>query len=330
MKTNSKSFTFADLITRSKTKITRTGHFLDHVNEIVDFSFTQDIHKKIHNVDKQRGRNPYSARLMFKVILLQQWFGLSDAEAEEQIYDRKSFQDFLGLTHDDNIPDETTICRFRGNLIKNKVDKIFFEEVKAQLTKNGIKVREGKIVDATIIEAPKGRKKEDGTNTRDSEASFTKKNGRSYHGYKNHVSTDTTGTFILSDHTSTAKDHDSQHMDKVLDGNEPMVFADSAYVNKEKKHQFRKEGRLYGIIDRAFRNSPLSSSQKKRNKKLSSVRCRGEHPFAQIKCRMKFKARYKGIRKNTWHNSMANAACNLKMLVGKFSKAQKQAVVWCF
>lgn len=329
MKTNSKTFTFADLITRPKLKLTRTGHFLDHVNRVIDFSFTQDLHLKIHNVNKERGRNPYSAKLMFKIILLQQWFGLSDAEAEEQMYDRQSFQDFLGLTHDDPIPDETTICRFRGQLIKGQMDRVFFKEVKAQLEAKGVQVREGKIVDATIIEVPKGRKKEDGTTTRDPEASFTKKNGRSYYGYKNHVSTDTTGTFILSDHVSTAKDHDSKHMDKVLDGKEQVVFADSAYVNKEKKKQFRKEGKLYAIVERAFRNSPLSVSQKKRNKKLSSVRCRGEHPFAQIKCRMKFRARYRGLKKNTWHISMTNAAYNLKMLVGRLFSPLKQAVVWC-
>lgn len=330
MKTNSKTYSFADLITRPKIKLTRTGHFLDHVNQVIDFSFTQDLHQKIHNINKERGRNPYAAQLMFKIILLQQWFGLSDAEAEEQMYDRQSFQTFLGLTHDDPIPDETTICRFRGHLIKHKMDHIFFTEVQRQLKTKGMQVREGKIVDATIIEVPKGRKREDGTSTRDPEASFTKKNGRTYHGYKSHVSTDTTGTFILADHTSTAKDHDSVHMEKVLDGKELMVFADSAYVNKEKKKAFRSQGKLYGIIERSFRNSPLSSSQKKRNKKLSSVRCRGEHPFAQIKCRMKFKARYRGLEKNTWHVSMANAAYNLKMLVGKFSTAQKQAVVWCF
>lgn len=330
MKTNSKTFTFADLITRPKIRLTRTGHFLDQVNQVIDFSFTHDLHLKIHNVDKERGRNPYSAKLMFKIILLQQWFGLSDAEAEEQMYDRQSFQEFLSLIHDDPIPDETTICRFRGKLIQHEMDTIFFKEVKRQLEANGVKVREGKIVDATIIEVPKGRKKEDGTNTRDPEASFTKKNGRSYHGYKSHISTDTTGTFILLNHTSTAKDHDSLHMDKVLDGKELVVFADSAYVNREKKKQFRREGKLYGIIERAFRNSPLSNSQHKKNKKLSSVRCRGEHPFAQIKCRMKFKSRYRGLKKNTWHISMTNAAYNLKMLMGKFSRPQKQAVVWCF
>src|SRR5690606_17323298 len=194
MKTNSKNFTFADLITRPKMKQTRTGHFLDHVNQVIDFSFTQDLHRKIHNVNKERGRHPYHAELMFKIILLQQWFGLSDAEAEELMYDRQSFQDFLGLTHDDSIPDETTICRFRGHLVRSEMDEVFFNEVQTQLNAKGIKVREGKIVDATLIEVPKGRKKEDGTSTRDPEASFTKKNGRTYHGYKNHVGTDTTGT----------------------------------------------------------------------------------------------------------------------------------------
>jgi IS5 family transposase len=265
---------------------------------------------------------------MFKILLLQQWYGLSDAEAEEQIHDRRSFQEFLSLNHNDSIPDETTICNFRNALIKLELDKYFFKEVKRQLKTNGVKVRKGKIVDATINETPKGRKKKDGTSTRDEDASFTKKNNRSYHGYKGHISTDTKGKFIQECHTSTAKDHDSKHEDKVLNGDEDAVFEDSAYINMEKKKRFRKEGKFYGIVERATRGHPLSKKQKKRNKKLSSVRCRGEHPFGEMKCRMNFKARYKGLKKNDWHFRMVSAAYNLKRLIGEFFIAQKQAVVW--
>jgi len=266
--------------------------------------------------------------VLFRIILLQQWFGLSDPQAEEQTYDRQSFQDFLGITADTDIPDETTICRFRKVLVEKGWDKTFFTEVAKQLKENGVAVTSGKSVDATISEVPKGRKKEDRTSTRDPEASFTKKNNRSYHGYKGHLSTDTKGKFIQKVFTSTAKDHDSIHEDKVLDGKEKAVFQDSAYINKEKKKKMRAEGRFYGVVERAVRGHPLSSSQKKRNRQLSSVRCRVEHPFAEIKCRMRFKLRYRGLRKADWQWTMVSAAYNLKRFVGQLFPAQAQALVW--
>ena len=259
---------------------------------------------------------------------MQQWFGLSDSAAEEQVYDRRSFQEFLDLNQNDDIPDETTISNFRNALIKLKLDQDFFNEVERQLKDHDLIINRGKIVDATINEVPKGRKKKDGSNTRDQEASFTKKNNRSYHGYKGHISTDTKGKFIQKCHTSTAKDHDSQHEDKVTNGNEKALFKDSAYINLKQKKQFRKEDRFYGVVERATRGHPLSTKQKKRNKKISSVRCRVEHPFAEIKCRMNFQARYKGIQKNDWQFRMVAAAYNLKRLIGQFFPAQKQAVVW--
>ena len=128
--------------------------------------------------------------------------------------------------------------------------------------------------------------------------------------------------------TSTAKDHDSTHEDQVLDGNETTVFADSVYINKEKKKRFRKEGKFYGFVERAARGHPLSSSQKNRNRQLSSVRCRVEHPFAEMKCRMKFKPRYRGTRKNAWQFAMVTAAYNIKRFIGQIIPAQAKAVIW--
>lgn len=327
MNTNSKPISFADYALR-KTKITRIETFLQRALKTIDLSFTKKLHLDLHN--SNTGRKPYDTLVLFKILLLQQWFGLSDPEAEEQVHDRKSFQDFLGLKANDEIPDETTICRFRNNLIKKEFDKFFFKEIEKQLKAKGIEITKGKIVDATIIETPKGRKKQDGTNTRDPEASFTQKNSKWYHGYKGHISTDTKGKFIQKCYTSTAKDHDSKHEDKVLDGNEKAVFEDSAYANTEKKKQFRKEGKFYGIVERKYKNKPLSNKQKKRNKKISSVRCRGEHPFAEIKCRMKFKTRYKSLIKNNWQFTMVSAAYNLKRLIGQIFPTQEKAVVWIY
>lgn len=326
MNTNTRPVTFADLSLRRK-KITRTETFLKHVLHDVKWYFVNELHSKLH--PSNRGRAPYDTLVLFKMILLQQWYGLSDAEVEELCYDRRSYQEFLGISEDTDIPDETTVCRFRKALQERGIGDVFFRKVQQQFRKKGIRITPGKIVDATICEVPKGRTREDGSSTRDGDASFTKKNNRTYHGYKGHVATDTKGEFITSVYTSTAKDHDSKHMDKVLDGDEQIVFSDSAYVNKEKKKEYRKQGRIYAVIDRASRNHPLSNKQKMRNRKLSGVRCRGEHPFGELKERMEFKLRYRGIRKVDWQLKMVCAAYNLKRLAGKFFPAQKQAVVWC-
>ena len=325
MRTNSHSPSFADICERPL-KITRTATFLKRMESLLNLDFTENLHESLH--DSAVGRAPYSTKLLFKILLLQQWYGLSDCEAEEQIYERQSFQEFLELGKEDPIPDESTIGKFRNKLIDNMTDITFFEEVSRQLESHGVEWKSGASVDATIVETPKGRKRKDGTSTRDTDASFTKKHSRSYHGYKHTTNTGTNGKYIKDTFTSTAKDHDSIHLDKVIDGTEETLFADSGYASKELKKQFRKEGRFFGIINRAYRNHPLSRSQKKVNHKRSGVRCRTEHPYAEIKIRMFFKARYKGLRKNSWHFRMTAAAYNLKRFVGSLFPAQKQALVW--
>jgi IS5 family transposase len=328
MRTNRKPLSFADISKQARYKQTKAGTFLERANEVIDFSFTDTIFKKLFNGEV--GRKPYDSRLMFRILLLQQWYGLSDAQAEEQIYDRESYKEFLGINMDDYIPDETTICNFRNALVKHNLEELFFDEVQRQLFANGVAIRKGRIIDATIVETPKGRKdKETGGNSRDTEAGFTKKNGKTYHGYKGHTATDTKGNFIMKVFVSTATDHDSIHKDKLLTGDEDAVFGDSAYINKEMKKAFRKQGKFYGMVERATRNHPLSSSQKKRNRKLSSVRCRVEHVFAELKCRMNYKPRYRGLKKNTWQYMMATATYNLKRLIGTKYKSQKQALTWC-
>lgn len=325
MYSNTEAPTFADLSLR-KSKSTRTDTLLERVNNIIDFSFMKDWHAKLH--PSNRGRPPFDTGVMFRVILMQQLFGLSDSQAEEDIYDRQSYQRFLGITSDTDIPDETTICKFRKLLVEHKLDEAFFMEIQQQLEEHGVKICRGKIVDATIMETPKGRKQKDGGNTRDIDAGFTKKNGRGYHGYKGHIATDTKGKFIEERATSSASPHDSQFFDELVNDSDQAAFADSAYINTERKQKYRKEGKLYGIVERATRNHPLTASQKKRNKKLSTVRCRVEHPFAEMKKRMKFWLRYRGQRKNEWQFTMVCAAYNLKRLVGEYHPAQKQAVVW--
>jgi len=325
MRTNSHPATFADFSLRRQRR-TRTWTFLQRANSVIDWRFTDKIHSFLY--EKELWRKPYDTLLKVKIIFLQKWYWLSDARAEEEIFDKKSFQEFLGLSSDDDIPDETTICRFRNDLRACGLDEYLFDEMDRQIGLNDLKINTGKIVDATIIEVPKWRKKDDGSNTKDKEAWFTKKNWMTYHWYKLHVSTDLSWNFIRKVYVSSASDHDSRHEDKITDWDEIALFKDSAYINKEQKKTMRKEWRYYWVVERAVRWHPLSTKQKKRNRKNSSIRVKVEHPFAEIKCRMKHVARFVWLDKNSFDFRMVAMAYNMKRLVGIFYKAQKQAVVF--
>jgi len=159
-------------------------------------------------------------------------------------------------------------------------------------------MKEGTIVDATIIVAPSGTKNRE--QKRDPEMSQTKKGNQWYFGMKAHIGSDTTGGIVHHPETTAAKTHDRIPMKPLLHGNEKAIFGDKAYGKKEDKRAARAKGVLWAVADRGIPNHPLSASQKKRNRKFSSVRSKAEHPFRVLKCQWKFvKVRYKGLFKNT-------------------------------
>lgn len=272
--------------------------------------------------DRHMGRPGFPVHVLVKALFLEMWYGLSDPELEEQILDRVSFQRFLGVHNRTDIPDETTVCRFRGKLAELHAEEELFEVVQGMIDERGLRVNRGTIVDATIVDAPKGRKREDGTNTRDKDAGFTKKNGKTFHGYKAHVGSDTKGHFIESVIVTSATTHDNEAFDDLVKDETRAVFADKAYVDMEKKRDFRKRGIFWGVLDRASRGHALSTKQWKGNNQKSSVRSRGEHPFAWMKRAMHFQGvRFRGLRRNTFHITLVCAAYNLKRLISVLSLA---------
>lgn len=237
--------------------------------------------------------------LMLKIYFLQQWYALSDPSAEEAIYDRNSFQKFLDidlLSH--RVPDETTILNFRHLLEEHKLQERFFAAVNEVLEKKGLLMKEGTIVDATIIAAPSSTKNKG--QKRDPEMSSTKKGNQWYFGMKAHIGVDAKSGLVHHIDTTAAKTGDRISFPKLLHGEERALFGDKAYGKQEDKRTARANGILWAISDRGVPNHPLSSSQRKRNRKFSSVRAKVEHPFQVIKCQWGFaKVRYKGLFKNT-------------------------------
>ncbi|OIP81464.1 IS5/IS1182 family transposase [Candidatus Kaiserbacteria bacterium CG_4_8_14_3_um_filter_38_9] len=288
----------------------RCEKFLDDMSSVIPWdSFLAQIEP--HYEEKERGRSKMDMKMMLQIYFLQQWFNLSDPGVEDMIYDRASFQKFLGIDLlADRVPDETTILNFRHLLEEHQLQVRFFDIVNELLEERGLIKKDGTIVDATIINAPsstKNQKKE-----RDPEMSSTKKGGNYYFGMKGHIGVDAQGGLVHSLETSTASVHDKDKMGDLLHGEENALFGDKGYIGREEKIAARVAEVYWGVLDKAARNRPLSSSQKKRNNKMSKIRSKVEHPFQVIKCQWKYtKVRYKGLFKNSMQLHTLFALCNL-------------------
>lgn len=252
-----------------------------------------------HYTEKATGRKKMEMIMMLKIHFLQQWYNLSDPAVEEEVYDRNSFQKFLGIDLlSQKVPDETTILNFRHLLEEHKLQKRFFAIVTERLEKAGLLMKKGTIVDATIINAPSSTKNQRGE--RDPEMHQTKKGNTWYFGMKGHIGVDAESGLVHHIKTTAANVSDNTMMDQLLYGEERALFGDKGYADNTVKKKARSGEFFYGILDKGTVRRKLSSSQKKWNKKLSSIRSKVEHPFQVIKCQWQYtKVRYKGLFKNT-------------------------------
>lgn len=284
---------------RNEFGVSRTEKMLEKINEIVDW---EKIEKEIQSHREYAlggvGRPRMGIVKMIKCLFLQGLYNLSDPEIEDQLRDRMSFQKFVGIKSEADIPDETTICRFRKELTENGIQENIFTMTQYMLFEKGFTVKTGHMQDGTIIETPIGKPK-----SRDKEASFVTKNGRSYHGYKGHIETSTKGDYILNTTFTTAKVHDSQQQNALMTGDETLAFGDSAYGMSQNYNDIYEEcGMKTCFHEKGYRNHPLTFLQKEMNRMKSAFRARVEHPFSGIKNRLNYrKTRYRGLIKNSAH-----------------------------
>lgn len=280
-----------------KKKITSTETFLNEMDRVTPWNEIISVIQP-HYYNGKIGRKPMKLELMLRIYFLQQWFNLGDPTVEEAVYDRISFQRFLKIDlMNDAIPDETTILNFRHLLEKHALTKKILDTVNSILEKKGVLLKQGTIVDATLITAPSSTKNK--TKKRDPEMSSTKKNGKWHFGMKVHIGTDAKSGLIHTIEGTTAKISDKAMFFELLHGEEDAIFGDKGYVSKEDKKLAREAGIYWGVLDKRAPGKELSNGQKKRNKNLSSVRSKVEHPFQVIKHLWGHsKARYKGLQKN--------------------------------
>jgi transposase, IS5 family len=258
-------------------------------------------------------RTEFKLEQLLRIHLLQQWYNLSDPAAEEALYDRLSFQRFVGLDgFTDKVPDESTILRFRHWLETHALTGRLFLQINAYLKTQGLVISTGTIMDATVFQAPISKK--NASNERDPEMSSTRKNNNWHFGAKGHIGVQYEGlTLIHSEHFSTAKRNDGAEQGHLKHGNEQAIFGDAAYHRDEDKREARAKGIYYAVnMGRKRNQRKLSSGQKRKNRVHSSIRAKVEHPFRVMKVLWGHtKLRYKGLKKNA---SQFRLLCGLSNL----------------
>jgi IS5 family transposase len=295
-----------DLSERQK-KLQKTRDFLERINAIVNWErFRPILNAALNRSTREKGgRPPFDAILMFKILVLQALYNLSDEQTEYQILDRLSFMEFLELKLHDVVPDARTIWLFREDLIAAQAVEKLFYQFDAMLSDAGFQASGGQIIDATFVEAPRQRNSREENETikngevpadwsdqkkahKDTDARWAKKHQTAYYGYKNHANVDSKHKLIRRYKTTDASVHDSQELDSILDPNNdsPATWADSAYRSEEQEGRLKEKGYTSNIHERAYRNHPLTAEQKAANTARSRVRVRVEHVFGHIETAM--------------------------------------------
>lgn len=272
------------------------------IDKVVDFEmFRSTLENKLLNTNKKNnaGAKPFDVLLMFKILILQRYYGLGDKQIEYQIIDRISFKKFLGLETGDKIPDEKTVWAYRESLTNKGLVEELFNQFKSYLETKELIFNEGQLVDASFTIAPRQRntreenekiKNGEGNDLwndnphkkchKDIDARWTQKNKETFYGYKNHAKVDSKSKFINTYVVTDASVHDSQALDaldKKDEGQE--LHADSAYTGEEQEKTIEKHKMKNKVHEKGYRNKPLTEEQKISNKEKSKIRARVEHVF---------------------------------------------------
>lgn len=283
-------------------KMSQMSDPLEKLNSRIDWEmFRPMLEENLKKEDRgQGGCRPYDYVMMFKILILQRYYNLADDKTEFAILDRLSFMRFLGLTISDRVPDAKTIWNFREQLTRKDVIEKLFDLFNEELEKKGLMGNEGKMIDATFVEVPiqrntreenkqiKGgtipedwQKNRHKLSRKDTDARWTKKGGKNFFGYKDHVKADTKSKLIESYTVTDASVHDSQVVEKLLDESDAgqTLHADSAYSGVPVAEVVEGKKMISQIHEKGYRDHPLSEKQKEHNREKSRTRARVEHIF---------------------------------------------------
>jgi len=290
-------------------KLSRLGDPLERLNKGVDFEMFREFleDRLTKEPEGKGGRPPYDYVMMFKIMILQRYYNLSDDQVEFQINDRMSFMRFLNLSIADDIPDSKTIWNFREQLTDLDLVEELFDMFLKELDKLGLIVNEGKIVDASFVEVPRQRNSKEENkqikegviperfeanphvkSQKDTDARWTKKNNVSYFGYKDHTKQDAGSKIIVKYIVTDASVHDSQATEELLDEKDTGedFYADSAYSGEPQEKIIAAKEMNNKVCEKGARNRPLTDEQKASNRGKSRVRSRVEHIFGFMEMSM--------------------------------------------
>ena len=303
--------TFASMAWQNKGKVTRRERFLAEMDAVIPWSRLLALIEP-HYPKAGNGTQPKPMEQMLRIYFMQNWFNLSDPQAEDSLYDVESMRRFAGIElqgHD--IPDESTILRFRHLLEEHKLTEQIFSEIRSLLEEKRLLLKSGTIVDATLIAAPPSTKNAEGK--RDPEMHQARKGKNLYFGMKAHIGTDRRG-IVHSLCTTAANVSDGTQMHKLLHGAEREVFGDQAYWNGSHRQGAQARGIRYRVTRRPS-SKPLNDYQRLINRRRPAARARVEHAFHVVRHLWGFtKVRYRGLAKNTARLHTAFALANLYLL----------------
>jgi len=307
--------TFADSEFNGKRRKTRKELFLARMEALLPWAMMLEVIEPVYP-KAGNGRRPYPLDTMLRIHCMQQWYSLSDGAMEDALYEITSMRLFAKLSLDQAIPDRTTIMNFRHLLEQHQLARQLFDAVNQWLSDAGIMMKQGTLVDATLIEAPCSTKNKRGE--RDGEMHQTKKGNQWYFGMKAHIGVDAKSGLTHSLETTAANEHDLNQVGNLLHGEEAFVFADAGYQGAENREELADVKAQWAIAMRPGRLKELKKHPRKNKAVIaferlkSSIRAKVEHPFRIIKRQFGFvKARFKGLRKNDSQLAMLFTLANL-------------------
>jgi IS5 family transposase len=304
--------TFASTAWSAKGKTTRRERFLAEMNAVIPWARFSALIEP-HYPKPGNGRQPLPLERMLRVYFMQQWFNLSDPQAEDALYDIEPMRRFAGIElAEDAVPDETTILRFRHLLEEHHLTEAIFVEVRTLLEERQLLLKSGTIVDATIINAPSSTKNQ--AQQRDPQMHQTRKGKNWYFGMKLHIGSTKQG-LVHSLVTGPANEADITRLDDLLHGEESELYGDQAYWSEDHRLHSKHAGIRYRVNRRAKPGSPLTEREKLINRSRSRARAWGEFAFHVVKRLWGFtKVRYRGLYKNTVRAYTAFALANLYLV----------------
>lgn len=311
-----KQRSFASLSFDAKKKPTRREKFLGEMEAVVPWAELLALIEPSYPKSGRRGRPPMPPSTMLRIHFMQQWYTMSDPAMEDALYEIESMRRFAGLElNEDAIPDETTILKFRRFLEQHGLAEKILETVNGYLSGKGLLLRQGTIVDATIIQAPSSTKNRD--KQRDPEMHQTRKGQQWYFGMKAHIGVDVESGLVHTVTSTAANVADVTEVDKLLHGKEKTVYADAGYIGAEKRAP--KRGRTWHIAAKrgsvkAMPEGELKDAVKHTEHMKAAVRSKVEHPFRVVKRQFGYqKVRFKGLAKNAAQVLTLFALSNLWM-----------------